>query len=186
MKRWIAGILIPFCLLGCSRSNSSMDKLLSFRENLLQSSKISFVADITADYGDDYYTFQMQCESNPEGNIIFKVLQPDSICGIEGQISQNEGHITFSDQVLLFKPGAEDRLSPIVAPWLLLETLCGGYITACGNTENGYLAVIRDSYNENALTIEVEFVENTPTYAEIFWNQTRIISIQIHNFQYVA
>ena len=186
MKRWIAGILIPFCLLGCSRSNQSMDMLLSFRENLLQSSKITFVADITADYGDDYYTFQIHCESKPEGDIIFKVLQPDSICGIEGQISRNEGHITFADQVLLFKPAAEDRLSPIVAPWILLETLCGGYITACGSNDNGYSAVIRDSYNENTLTLEFDFVENIQTYSEEYWNQTRIMSIEIHNFQYVA
>ena len=186
MKRWIAGILIPFCLLGCSRSNHAMDMLLSFRENLLQSRKITFDADITADYGEEYYTFQMHCESNSEGELAFQVLKPDSICGIQGVISQYEGHLTFSDQVLVFKPAAEDRLSPIIAPWVLLKTLRGGYITACGNTEDGYLAVIRDSYQDNALTLEIEFIDNTPISAEIFWNQTRVISMQIHDFQFVA
>lgn len=186
MKRWIAAILIPFCLLGCSRSDSTMNTLLSFRENLLQSDKVTFDADITADYGEEYYTFQMHCESNSEGDIIFQVLQPDSISGIQGQISQTEGYLTFDNQVLLFKPAAEDRLSPIIAPWVLLKTLRGGYITVCGKTEKGYLAVIRDSFHEDALTLEIAFTDNTPTSVEIFWNQTRVISMQIHNFQFVA
>jgi hypothetical protein len=163
-----------------------MDKFLSFRENLLQSSEITFDANITADYGEEYYTFQMHCVADKNGELSFRVLSPDSIQGIEGTITQSDGHLTFDDHVLLFKTQDQLRLSPVCVPWVFLRALRSGYIASCGNTNSGYLAVVDDTYNENNLSLEIEFIEDMPISVEIFWNQARVMSVEISNFQYVA
>lgn len=186
MKRWIPIVLIPLFLAGCRLQNHSMDKLLSFRENLLQSSTITFDANITADYGEEYYAFQMHCIADKNGDLSFRVVSPDSIQGIEGTVSQSDGHLTFDNHVLLFKTQDQLRLSPVCTPWVIVRALRSGYIVSCGITDTGYIAVVDDTYKENNLSLEIIFFEDIPTSVEIFWNQARILSVEISNFQYVA
>ena len=182
MKRWIAAILIPFCLSGCKMKNQSMDKLYALRERMRQCNEISFEADITADYGTEYYTFKVACTSDSSGDISFTVIEPDTIAGIQGEINKLEGYLTFDNHVLAFKEMADDRITPVTAPWFFLTALCGGYITSCGKTNDGYLAMIRDTYEDDALLLEIVFIDEEPISAEIFWNQTRVISMKIQNF----
>ena len=185
MKRFLALFVTILCLTGCSRKNVSMDKLYQFRNDLLKANGVSFDAEITADYGQEYYTFQVSCNGDESGNLVFEVISPYSIKGIRGNVSREEGNLTFDDHVLAFKTMAEDRLTPVTAPWVVLTALRGGFITSCGKTENGYMAVIRDTYQEDYLSIDISFKEDIPVNADVFWNQTRIISMKITNFRYV-
>ena len=182
MKRWLVFLLMPLCLIGCKQNNPSMDELYAFREDLLQSEGIRFEAEITVDYGQEFYAFQVECTTDDKDKLQFEILKPDSISGIQGTISKEDGHLRFDDYVLAFKSVADDRLTPVSAPWVFLTALRGGYITSCGKNENGYTAIIRDTYEEDPLILEIYFSKNTPISAEIFWNQTRVITMQIQNF----
>lgn len=184
MKRLFAVFLTIFSLVGCSHKNSSMDKLYQFRNDLLQANVVSFDAEITTDYGQEYYTFQVSCSGDESGDLAFEVISPETISGIRGNVSREEGNLTFDDHILAFKTMAEDRLTPVTAPWVFLTALRGGYITSCGKTEDGYLAIIRDTYLDDYLSIDVSFQEDVPINADVFWNQTRIISMKITNFRY--
>lgn len=185
MKQLIAIFLAAFCLVGCSPKNRYMDELYQFRNELLQATVVSFDAEITADYGKEYYTFQVACQGDELGSLAFEVISPDTISGIRGNISAEEGNLTFDDYVLAFDIMAEDRLTPVTAPWVVLTALRSGYITSCGKTDDGYLAVIRDTYEDDYLSIDLLFQDNIPVHAEIFWNEARIITMNIINFCYV-
>lgn len=182
MKRWIAIMVVPFVLIGCKNKSNAIDMLYTFRENLLCSTKVTFDTEITVDYGQDYYTFEVTCSGNENGDLSFEVVRPDTIHGIQGTVIGEEGHLTFDHYALAFKTIAEGRVTPVNAPWVFLTSLRGGYITACSSTENGYLAIIRDTYEENPLIFEIAFEDNKPISAEVYWNETRIISMLIRNF----
>ena len=104
---------------------------MDFRAKLLAQA-VSFDAEITADYGDKTYTFAMHCESDTKGDMTFTVTAPESIAGISGTISASGGKLTFSDTALAFDLMADDQLSPVSAPWILMKTLRSGYLTSCG------------------------------------------------------
>ena len=60
MKRIAAAcIIILFIFGGCSSSEEQIDVALRFRDRLLSSNGCSFNAKITADYGDELYSFIM-------------------------------------------------------------------------------------------------------------------------------
>ena len=185
MKRILIIGLLPFLLFGCKSRDDAMNRLLSLREELLQSGGVSFKTEITADYGEEFYTFSMLCSANESGDIIFTVLEPESIRDIRGTIDQQGGSITFDDQILSFDTMAEGRISPVSAPYVMMKALRGGYISSVSKANDAYLAIIDDTYDENALNVQMQFRNDLPVYAEIFWQQRRILTLKIEDFQVI-
>ncbi len=156
------------------------------REKLLTMESCSFQACIRADYGELSYAFSVSCQGDREGNLCFDVIAPESIAGIRGEIDAQGGQLTFEDTVLGFPLLADGEVSPVSAPWILLRTLLGGYISACSE-EGDYLHVMMDdSYEEEALQLDVWLNANSlPHYAEIVWQGRRVLSIEIISFSIV-
>ena len=183
MKKVLSLLLLTVLLLtGCSDTPKEMNRALSLRTKLLQASSCSFDAEITADYGDKLYTFGMACTADDKGDVTFRVTAPDSISGLTGQISREGGALTFDDTALQFNLLADDQLSPVSAPWVLMKTLRGGYITGAG-LEDGLLRLsINDSYEDDALNLDIWLdSEDVPEKAEICYDGKRILSIRVEN-----
>ena len=182
MKRLASILLILAILTGCSSGRQTMERVLALR-SALNVHGCRFVADITADYGDSLYTFSLDCSFDPQGKLTFSVLAPESISGISGTVSAGGGELHFDDTVLAFALLADGQFSPISGPWVMMKALLSGYITSCG-TEGGQLrATIRDSYAEDALTVDLWLdQENIPLRGEICWNNHRILTIAVKNF----
>ena len=155
---------------------------MELRTQLLQSS-CSFTAEITADYGDKLHTFTLQCTGSPQGDMTFEVVQPQSIAGITGTITGEGGFLTFDDVALHFDLLADDTVTPVSAPWIFLKTLRGGYLTSAGE-EDGLLRVtIDDSYEEDALQLDIWLDEkNAPVRGEILYGGRRILSLSVTDF----
>ena len=155
---------------------------MELRRKLLLNS-CTFVAKITADYGEELYNFQMQCSSDTTGTMTFTVTSPDSVSGISGQISSDSAKLTFDGTVLTFPPLAGGKVVPVTAPWIFIHTLRSGFLSACGSDGDNRLILADDSYEENALHLEI-LTDATmkPLQAEIFWNQQLILSIEISDF----
>ena len=68
---------------------------MSLRSRLLAGT-VSFDAEITADYGDELYTFSMHCQSDLQGQVTFTVTQPENISGITSDT------IIYNDAEYLF------------------------------------------------------------------------------------
>ena len=172
-------------LTGCSGRNDGLDRAMSLRSRLLAGT-VSFDAEITADYGDELYTFSMHCQSDLQGQVTFTVTQPENISGITGTINGTVGKLRFDDQVLSFPLMADDQLSPVSAPWIFMRTLRSGYLTSAGQ-EGEYLRLaIDDSYDDDALHLDIwlDGADN-PVRGEVIWQGRRLLSIAVTNFTFL-
>ncbi len=176
----ILGLLL---LTGCAGSAGDLDRGLALRHKLL-ASKCSFDMVVTADYGDEIYTFSMTCQADTQGAVSFTVTEPESIAGISGVLGADGGKLKFEEQVLAFPLMADNQFSPVAAPWILMKTLRSGYLTSAGQ-EGEYLRLsIDDSYADDALHLDVWLDSgNLPVRAEVLWKGRRLLSIEVKNFQ---
>ncbi len=186
MKRLAAIVLLMVLLCGCAGHDGQMDRVLALRARLLQSNGCSFDAVITADYGEQVHKFTLACVADEKGTVSFTVNAPENIAGITGRIDSDGGKLTFDDQLLAFPLLADGQLSPVSSPWVLIKTLRGGYINACGNDGDYLLATVDDSYADDALQLDIWINgENTPVRAEILWQGRRFLSMEVKNFRIV-
>lgn len=184
MKRVLTVVVLLITLSGCGSVQSEMDKALALR-NRLQNG-CTFDVTITADYQQKVYTFGMNCTVDSKGDMSFRVLSPDTISGITGSVSDESAKLTFNDQVLLFEKIADGQITPVSAPWLLIRTLKGGYLKACGKYDDGVYIQLDDSYAEDALQLDVWTDENDfPVRGEILWQGRRILSMTVENFTFL-
>ena len=184
MKKVLPLLLAVVLLTGCSQTPKEMERALSLRAKLLQSSACTFDAEITADYGETLHVFRINCTADAQGGVSFRVTAPESIAGITGEISKQGGALTFDDTALYFNLLADEQLSPVSAPWVLMKALRGGYITSAG-MENGQLRVsVNDSYEEDALNLDVWLdAGDIPQRADICYAGKRILSLKLENVQ---
>lgn len=178
MKRLLPIFLCISFLLGCS-GGKEMDQALAMRAAIEQAESCSFRAKITADYGDHVYQFTMDCVSDRQGNVSFTVAKPEVIAGITGKLSADGGKLTFDDAVLAIPMLTDDQITPVSAPWILLRTLRGGYITSSAKGR----VTIDDSYADDALTLDITMSpENLPVMADIYWKNRRILTVELISF----
>jgi hypothetical protein len=150
----------------------------------LQGAACTFDCTVTADYGEKIHVFSMRCAADLSGDMTFEVVSPESISGITGVVSNDKGKLTFDDKALAFELLADGQFSPVSAPWILIRTLRGGYLTSCTETDYGMLLCIDDSYDSDPLRLDVRMdKDGNPISAEILWQGRRILSMEIENFQ---
>ena len=173
-------------LSGCAGANGEMQRALGLRETLLAAEGCTFQATVTADYGDQVYTFTMLCSADKNGDMTFSVITPESISGVSGRITQSGGRLTFDDTALAFSPLAEGEISPVTAPWLFLRTLRSGYIRACGKDGDSLQVTVDDSYEADALQLDIWLSSaDVPQRAQVLWHGRRVLSLGIENFDFV-
>jgi hypothetical protein len=172
-------------LCGCGRNDDALDRALSMRQRL-QSAACSFDCTVTADYGEKIHVFSMRCTAELTGDMTFEVLSPETITGITGIVSQSKGKLTFDDKALAFDLLADGQLSPVSAPWVLIHTLRGGYLSSCAEIEGGMILSIDDSYDKDPLRLDIRMDEDgKPETADILWQGRRILSMEVENFEFV-
>ena len=156
---------------------------MELRSRLLQSSQCSFSITADADYGSQIYSFSMDCTADPQGNIDFTVTEPESIAGISGKLSSESGTLTFEKTALHFPLMADELLSPVSAPWILLNTLRSGYLTSACEEEGQIRLSLDDRFEEDALGLDIWLDENRlPVHADVLQEGRRILSLDVRNF----
>ena len=184
MKKLAAVLIALVILTGCTGKRDEMDRAMTLRATLLGSEGCSFTAHLTADYGDSVHEFSLYCEGTNDGNLGFRVEAPETISGITGRFRGEAGELVFDDAALAFPLLADGQVTPVSGPWIFLKTLLGGYLTACGQEEENLHLTIHDSYEEDALQLEIWLDEDdVPVQAEIVYGGRRILTMQIENFQ---
>jgi len=171
-------------LTGCTGKREEMDRIMNLRAKLLGSEGCTFTARITADYGDTLHEFALYCQGTNDGDLHFQVESPDTIAGISGDFKGSKGMLTFDDVALAFPMLVDDQVTPVSGPWILLKTILGGYLTACTMEDDLLHLTINDSYEEDALQMEIWLNGgDQPVHAEIFYEGRRIVTMVIENFQ---
>ena len=185
MKRMLAMLLTVILLSGCG-GGGNIQRAIALRERLLGGNGCSFEATVTADYGEKVYVFGMNCQADSQGDVKFVVTAPETISGVTGSIQQQGGNLVFDEQVLAFETLADGQITPVSAPWLFIKTLRSGYLSSCGEWESGLKIGIDDSYEDNALHLDVWLdSEDLPVRCEILWQGRRVVSLEVRNFLYV-
>lgn len=178
MKRLFLLILCICLLVGC-KGNEAMDEALALRSAILQAKTCSFTTVITADYGDITYSFTMDCVADEQGNVTFTVTKPETITGIAGKLTADGGSLSFDDTALAIPMLTDDLITPVSAPWILMRTLRGGYITACADGR----ITIDDSYADDALKLDITLdTDHKPVLAEVYWKNRRILTLEVTSF----
>lgn len=174
-----------FLLSGCSGKNPALDQSVALRTKLLSAELISFDVTVTADYGDNIQIFSMECQADSHGAVHFAVTAPASISGIEGSIDGEKGALEFENTALFFPLLADEQLTPVSAPWVLIQALRSGCITSAGADGDTALVSIDDRYDDDALHLDVWLDETgCPCKAEILYRERKILSLDVKNFTY--
>ena len=156
---------------------------MAFRAKLLAANGCQFAAKITADYGDELYSFGMVCQGDEKGAVTFQMSEPESLSGIEGKLSDTGGTLTFEDTAVCFPLLTDDQLSPSSAPWIFLKTLRSGYLTSACMEEGKIRLTMDDTYEEDALHLDIWLDENNmPVRADILYDGKRILSVEVDGF----
>lgn len=184
MKKLLAYLFALLMLSGCTGKRDELDRAMQLRAKLLACESCSFDVEITADYGDELHEFSMTCQGDNDGAVNFTVTEPETLTGITGTISAGTGNLTFDDVALQFPLLADGQVTPVSGPWILMKTLLGGYLTACAQEDDLLHLTINDSYEEDALQMEIWMdEENRPIQAEILYDGRRIVTMSVENFQ---
>ena len=184
MKRILLFVLCLLLMSGCSSGKEALDAGHELRSNILQSSGCSFLATVTADYGEELYSFDMLCSFDKNGEMVFEIQSPDSISGISGKIDSQSGSFTFDDQMVAFKTFADGQITPVTAPWVLMKAVRGGYISACTKENTGYYLQLDDSYAQDPLTVDLWLDCNKViSSGELLWDGHRILSVKVSDFK---
>lgn len=185
MKRLSVLLTLILLLSGCGFGGNELDRAMHLRADLL-ASDCMFRAVITADYGDTLHSFAMDCQLDTAGNLTFTVAAPEGLAGITGTISESGGKLTFDDTALAFPLLADGQFSPISGPWILMRTLRSGYITGCGMEDDLLRLSIDDSYDTDALRLDIWLDEKDhPLRGEILWKGRRILTVEVDGFEFL-
>ena len=183
MKR-IFWTLIPLVLLtGCSLGEGEMEEALAFRSRILGAAGVRFEAEISADYIDRIEEFDLSCQTDSAGALTFRVTEPEEISGITGTVTGEEGTLTFDETVLAFPLLADDRLSPVSGPWVMMKALRSGCITAVVREGEKLHITVDDSYADDALTLEIWIEGDGVDACEIGWKGRRQMTMDIGDFR---
>lgn len=184
MRKACVFAMLAVVLSGCADASTELERGMALRSEILQADQISFETDIMADYGDSIQMFSMDCLCDLDGNINFTVTEPDTICGITGMISQGQGKLTFDNTALCIPLLTDEQLNPVSAPWILMKTLRSGYITAAGIEADQLRLSIHDSYEDNALLLDIWLDSNDlPQVVEICDDGRRILTLAVRKFE---
>lgn len=185
MKRLALLCLVLALLCGCTEVSGDIDRAMALRGKL-QQKEVAFDVDITADYGDKVHTFSLKCTGDIQGNLKFTVTKPESISGITGTVSKGSGKLTFDEQILAFDILADDLISPVSGPWVLLESLRSGYLTSCSQEGDLLRVAIDDSYADNALHLDIWLdSDDLPQSCDVYWQGRRLLSMRVKNFTFL-
>lgn len=180
MKRLLPLFLV--FLVGCTGPDPAMEAAVQLRTKCLSAQTVSFRVDIRADYITAYEDFSLQCQADRDGNLTFRVLEPEDIADIRGTVRGTEGTVEFDDTVLAYPLLADGRLSPVSGPWVLMKAIRSGCIIAAGQEGDGVRVTIDDSYADNAMTVDIWLEEGQVEQAEIAWEGRRVMSMTFDDF----
>ena len=177
MKIWAILLSLVMMLSGCD-ADSEIERGMALRSLLLQSEKCTLDAHVMADYGEYSFSFKTKCSMDKNGIVRFEIIEPDSICGICGQVSANQGEILFGDTAVYFPLLSQAQISPVTGPWMVLNTLKSGYLRAACREGDQVRLTMDDLFFEQTYQIDIWLdTDNIPVYSEILSNGSRILVV---------
>ena len=141
-RLWLCVPMMTLLLAGCGRLEvSEAEQLaLEIRGEYLELERCSASLEITADYGQRVYQFEMDAQVQGE-DAVLTLTAPETVAGLTARWAGEAGTLEYDGVAV--ETGALDPagLDPVSAFPVLLEAARSGYLTACSLEEDG--AVLR-------------------------------------------
>lgn len=190
MRRCLIAIfLVTILLLSACAKDGQKDALqpaMDFRAKLLNAGGACFTAEVTADYGEEVYTFTLDCRYLTDGKTEITVTAPDTLSGIRAQIENDTGRLTFFDTELTFGTLADGNITPLSAPAVLGRVWQSAYIAASGKEDQTLRVSYEDGYGEDQLLADTWFSQKgIPIYSELCYNETCVLKLTISDFGFL-
>lgn len=184
--------LLLLCLLAGCGANESSAPDEQVRENYAALTSFSGRAQVTADYGEKVYQYEVTLAGDLTGGRL-EVTAPESIAGTGFNWSDGGGSASFEDVTLETGALSSDGLSPVDAMPLILNALTTGKLTAsCEETLEGEealrLTLANPSYPEgtSAVLVWLSSEDNALRRAEITWEGTTVITYVFTDFTFTT
>lgn len=132
-------LLLAGCSLGTVKADPAEELALAVRGEYLELAAWSGEAEVSADYGQRVYQYQMTAAWDGEETVL-TLTAPETVAGLTARLRGDEGVLEY-DGLWLETGNLDDGgLSPATALPVLVEQARSGYITACA-LEDGVLRV---------------------------------------------
>lgn len=184
MRRLLAILLIGATVLisACTTQEHTVEAAIQFRASLVQAGGCNFQTQVEADFGDSVEEFSMQCSATAEGTAHIVLTAPETLEGISAEITDSSGKITYDGMSVDFGLLANGNVIPAVAPAILADCWCSEYISSAGEENGIYRVTYEKNYDEKRLLVDTWFKNKLPIYAEVCYNNQRILKLTIPEF----
>ena len=179
MRRAISLALMTALLL-CGCGNDARQREMAEKARLSVENGAQLTADVTADLGEETFSFTAECTVSTESAVI-KIVSPDIIAGVTARIGRDGAGLEFDGLILDLGSLAEGGYGPLGALDLLLRTLLSGPVTESFE-QDGMLAV--QSYADESSYALIWYGEEDlkPVHAELITNGREVLSCRISDF----
>ena len=187
MKRaLLPALMITLLLAGCGGGAALEEQLEARRDAYAAAETLSFIAEITADLGNEIFPCTLACTATAEETRV-EVLEPSLVAGITAYLRAGETELRFEGLQLSF--GAADAAagSPMAFAPLLAEALRSGHIIRAwretGDDEQGP-RVAAEIYVDDArkLTVWYDAGTLTPLCALLWLDGVEAVRCTLRDF----
>lgn len=177
--------LCVLCLTGCREEKSLLSEAIEFRADLVQAKGCSFIAELTADYGDTVQQFTLSCTTDAQGTTLLTVLEPQSLEGISATVTDEGGTIQYDGLGMEFGLLANGNVIPAAGPCMVVSCWTKEYIASAGQEDTYYRASYQKNFEEKMLTVDTYFENGIPICAEVCYNNSRVLKMMISEFAFL-
>ena len=185
---WKKLLVLLCCMLlltGCAGKREPVQSALDLRTKLMESGGCSFDSDIIAHYEDRAYQFSLCCQY-ADGKTTLTVTAPEEIAGITAYVERGQTQLEFDDTILELGELANGYVSPVAAPWLLVQCWLEEYIAYAGPDGEAERVTYLQGYNDAELSVDTWLQDGTPVYAEVTHDGVRCLAMTLNNVQFTS
>lgn len=182
-------LLLLFALSGCKAAEAPHER---YRRDYRDLTAYSGEAEVTADYGDKTYQYQITISGDDQGGGV-TVTEPEAIAGTGYRWNKGSCTAAYEDITIATGHISEDGLSPADAMPVLLEALGSGREIAAeeqklDGKETLFLELSNPNYPEELSRVQVwlDKANGALCRGEILWQDHTVITIDFDAFSYTA
>lgn len=185
--RWklLAVPMMLLLLTSCGAEKNPVEDALSFRNAMLEHSGCTFAADIVTEVEDRGYTFSLDAVYEVGGRTELTVTAPETLAGIRAEMTAGDAVLEFEDIALDFGKLDDAMETPLYAPWVLGAGWESAYVDCAGEEGELYHVTYRLGYEDEELIVETWFRDGVPVLAEIYREETLLLSAKIESFNFL-
>ncbi len=185
-------IILPLLLSGCGGSGNTNSRTAELRQSYADLTFFSGTAEVTADYGDRVYQYEVAVSGDLTGGTL-EVTAPDSIAGASFTWSDGVGCVEYGSVTLETGALSPDGLSPADGVSLLLTALATGRELSCceerlDGEETCFYELANPSYGETVSTVLVWLsqADGGLRRGEITWEGETVVTYLFPTFNYTC